>query len=392
MMIDKLAKKETATEHLLQKGKEQGFVTTDDILEAFPEAEGNLGELEEAYARLLGENVDIHDSPEERPEKGRETGVAGTRVAEEEIDLDGIESDDIMDLYLGEVGNIPLLTAEEEVELAGWMKKGQEARRRLAEKKDLTAEEERRLQWEVKEGKIAQERLVNANSRLVVSIAKHYIGRGVPFPDLVQEGNLGLITAVKKFDPTRGYKLSTYATWWIRQAITRAVASQGRNIRLPVHMVENINKLNRASRYLEQKLGRQPTYEELAQELDMPPYKVERLIKLSRQPISLETPVGEGEDSSLGEFVEDKSSFPPSDLALNAALREAIEEALTTLTPREARILRLRFGLHDGHSYTLQEVGEKFGLTRERIRQIEGEALQRLRHPSRSRRFKGFES
>ncbi len=390
-MIDKLANKETATERLLQKGKEQGFVTTDDILEAFPEAEGNLSELEEAYARLLSENVDIHDGLGEESGKGQEVDLASSQVAEEEIDLDGIANDDIMGLYLGEVGNIPLLTAEEEVELAGWVGRGQAARRRLAEEKGLAAGEEKRLGREVEEGKTAQERLVNANSRLVVSIAKHYIGRGVPFPDLVQEGNLGLITAVKKFDPTRGYKLSTYATWWIRQAITRAVASQGRNIRLPVHMVENINRLSRASQHLEQKLGHRPTSEELAQELDMPTYKVERIIRLSRQPVSLETPVGEGEDSSLGEFVEDENSFPPSDVALNAALREAIEEALATLTPREARILRLRFGLHDGHSYTLQEVGEKFGLTRERIRQIEAEALQRLRHPSRSRRFKGFE-
>jgi RNA polymerase primary sigma factor len=240
------------------------------------------------------------------------------------------------------------------------------------------------------EGKAAQEHLVKANSRLVVSVAKKYIGRGVPFLDLIQEGNIGLIRAVNKFDYRRGYKFSTYATWWIRQAVTRAIADQGRTIRVPVHMYEQINKLTRTSRKLVQELGREPTIEEIAEELDISLRKVERIMRVAQRPLSLETPVGEEEDSYLGDFIEDVETVAPVDAASRSLLREELDETLASLTPREVRILQLRFGLVDGYSYTLEEVGRKFGVTRERIRQIEAQALGRLRHPSRSRRLRDY--
>jgi RNA polymerase primary sigma factor len=280
------------------------------------------------------------------------------------------------------------LTAEEEVRLAKRMERGRKARRRLA-RGEVTDNREQ-LAKLVDEGKASQEHLVKANSRLVVSVAKKYIGRGVPFLDLIQEGNIGLIRAVNKFDYRRGYKFSTYATWWIRQAVTRAIADQGRTIRVPVHMYEQINKLTRASRKLVQELGREPTIEEIAGELDVPLRKVERIMRVAQRPLSLETPVGEEEDSYLGDFIEDIETVAPVDAASRSLLREELDETLASLTPREVRILQLRFGLVDGYSYTLEEVGRKFGVTRERIRQIEAQALGRLRHPSRSRRLRDY--
>ncbi len=251
-------------------------------------------------------------------------------------------------------------------------------------------EERERLLWCVRDGQAAQEHLIKANSRLVVSVAKKYVGRGVPFLDLIQEGNIGLIRAVKKFDYRRGYKFSTYATWWIRQAVTRAIADQGRTIRVPVHMYEQINRLTRTSRQLVQELGRDPTTEEIADELKVSPRKVEHIMRVSQRPLSLEMPVGEEEDSYLGDFIEDEDADAPGDAAGQQLLREVIDEIFQSLTPREVRILQLRFGLVDGYCYTLEEVGKKFGVTRERIRQIEAQALSRLRHPSRSRKLRDY--
>jgi RNA polymerase primary sigma factor len=308
-----------------------------------------------------------------------------------DIDLSAIDIDDSISLYLKEIGRIPLLTAEQEVSLAKRMEAGRNAKRRLSKDgKRLSYEKREQLAETVRDGKAAQEHLIKANSRLVVSVAKKYVGRGVPFLDLIQEGNIGLIRAVKKFDYRRGYKFSTYATWWIRQAVTRAIADQGRTIRVPVHMYEQINRLARVSRQLVQELGRDPTMEEIAEGLGVSAKKVERTIKVSQRPLSLEMPVGEEDDSFLGDFIEDNDAPSPTDQASQQLLRDQIDDIFVSLTPREVRILQLRFGLVDGYSYTLEEVGKKFGVTRERIRQIEAQALGRLRHPSRSRKLRDF--
>ncbi|MBR1730056.1 MAG: RNA polymerase sigma factor RpoD [Selenomonadaceae bacterium] len=293
------------------------------------------------------------------------TAADGVKSAEE-IDLtvpEGVTIDDPVRMYLKEIGRVPLLTAQQEVDLAKRMKAGDED---------------------------AQKQLAEANLRLVVSIAKRYVGRGMLFLDLIQEGNLGLIKAVEKFDYTKGYKFSTYATWWIRQAITRAIADQARTIRIPVHMVETINKLIRVSRNLLQKLGRDPTAEEIAEEMDVSVDRVREIMKIAQEPVSLETPIGEEEDSNLGDFIEDQEAPAPAEQASFLLLKEQLEEVLQTLTPRETRVLRLRFGLDDGKARTLEEVGQSFGVTRERIRQIEAKALRKLRHPSRSKKLKDF--
>jgi len=287
------------------------------------------------------------------------------------------------------MARVPLLKAEEEVTLARRFEQGRNARRIL--KEDSCAPEERvRLRAIIHRGEVARDHLIKANTRLVVSIAKRYLGQGVPFLDLIQEGNLGLIKAVEKFDYHRGHRFSTYATWWIRQAITRALADQGRVIRLPVHLSDRIRKVYQIAQQLEQDWGRRPSPEEIAGELSLPPHKVQWMLRVSQRPLSLEKPVGEEEDSELGSFIEDESTPAPTDTAYHHILQEKLEDILTSLTPREARILRLRFGLQDGRSYTLEEVGRKFGLTRERIRQIEHEALDRLRHPSRSRQLRDY--
>ncbi|HDN79951.1 MAG TPA: RNA polymerase sigma factor RpoD [Chloroflexi bacterium] len=373
-------------EHLLSLGRAHGFVTYDDVLEALPDAENNLERLEDIFSVLFEQGIEIDEGPEAAQGK---KGDGKAPVSQEEVDLSQIEVDDTISLYLKEVGRVPLLTAEEEVELAKKMEKGRWAKRRL-DRGVSDPKERKRLEKLVEEGKAAQEHLIKANSRLVVSVAKKYMGRGVPFLDLIQEGNIGLIRAVKKFDYRRGYKFSTYATWWIRQAVTRAIADQGRTIRVPVHMYEQINRLARTVRRLVQELGREPTTEEIAEELGVPPHKVEQIIRVSQRPLSLEMPVGEEEDSYLGDFIEDDDSPSPTDAASRALLREQLEEIFKSLSPREVRILQLRFGLLDGYNYTLEEVGRKFGVTRERIRQIEAQALSRLRHPSRSRKLKDF--
>jgi len=386
--IDRVAK-------LLERAEMQGYLTLDDVLEAFPEAEENLEQLEDVFIYFQDADIEIREDT-----RGEATGkekVKERKRNEEEkeqeetdaLDLSSIPSDDSIGLYLKEMARVPLLTTKEEVKLAKLFEKGQAAQHRLG-KNGHDPEEQRRLERAIDEGRAAREHLIKANTRLVVSIAKKYMGRGVPFLDLIQEGNLGLMKAVEKFDHTRGYRFSTYATWWIRQTITRAIADQGRTIRVPVHMSDRIRRLYKAARRLEQERGRKPTPEEIAEELRLEPRKVRWMLKVSWRPLSLERPVGEEDDSELGSFIEDDNTPPPTQTAYEHLLKEKMEEVLTTLTPREARILRLRFGMQDGRSYTLEEVGQKFSLTRERIRQIEGKALRRLRHPRRSRQLKEY--
>ena len=326
-------------------------------------------------------------------------------VEVEKIDLsvpEGVSVEDPVRMYLNEIGKVPLLSADEEIELAQKMEAGSVAvekipllKERLAETGDEQEKEEiqaeiKALQLDVDRGSDAKKRLAEANLRLVVSIAKRYVGRGMLFLDLIQEGNLGLIKAVEKFDYRKGYKFSTYATWWIRQAITRAIADQARTIRIPVHMVETINKLIRVSRQLLQELGREPTPEEIAEEMKMPVERVREILKISQEPVSLETPIGEEEDSHLGDFIKDDNVPVPADAAAFTLLKEQLEEVLGTLTEREQKVLTLRFGLEDGRARTLEEVGKEFNVTRERIRQIEAKALRKLRHPSRSRKLKDY--
>lgn len=373
--------------HLLKLGREKGFVSYDEVLQVMPEAENDVEQLDDIFASLFEQGISVGQAKEEVPTEEKKD--AAESAEEDEFDLSQIEIDDSISLYLKEIGRVPLLTAAEEVDLAKRMEAGRDSRHRL-DHEQIEWEEREQLLWLVRDGRSAQEHLIKANSRLVVSVAKKYVGRGVPFLDLIQEGNIGLIRAVKKFDYCRGYKFSTYATWWIRQAVTRAIADQGRTIRVPVHMYEQINRLTRTSRQLVQELGRDPTTEEIAEELGVTPRKVEHIMRVSQRPLSLEMPVGEEEDSYLGDFIEDEDADSPQDSAGRQILREVIDEIFQSLTPREVRILQLRFGLVDGYNYTLEEVGRKFGVTRERIRQIEAQALSRLRHPSRSRRLRDY--
>jgi RNA polymerase primary sigma factor len=383
-------------QEVLEKARERGFVTVDEILSALPKVEESLPQVEEILFELQQEGVEIFegDGQPEQVEKHLakvDEDQLEELLGEEELgfDLSEVESDDPMTLYLREIGRYSLLTAEDEVVLAKQREKGEKAAKRL-EKEGMDPDTRDQLQIEVERGKQARDRLIQGNFRLVISIAKQYQGYGVPFLDLIQEGNLGLMRAIDKFDHIRGFKLSTYATWWIRQAVGRAVADYGRNIRLPVHMNERLRRLYRLSQRLEQDLGRKPTTEELAEELGTQPAKIEAMLGLSQDTLSLEMPVGEEQESELGQFIEDEVSPAPDDRASHELLHEDVAEALESLTPRESRILRLRFGLQDGHSYTLEEVGHKFGLTRERVRQIEKHALRRLRHASRSRKLRGY--
>jgi len=379
---------------ILTRAKQQGYLIIDDLLVAIPEAEENMAELEELFIQFVNQGIEVYSSLEEAAEeekKGKALSKDGDK-AEVEIDpfdLSAIAADDTISLYLKEMARVPLLTSSEETILAKTLEKGRKAEREMR-KIHRNSDRADTLRPRIKEGNRAREHLIKANTRLVVSIAKKYMGQGVPFSDLIQEGNLGLMKAVEKFDYRRGYKFSTYATWWIRQAITRALADQGRTIRVPVHMSDRIRKLHQISRQLEQAWGRKPTPEELALEMDLEPSKVRWMLRVSRHPVSLERPVGEEEDSELGNFIEDEDAPTPPDAAYHHLLQEKLEDVLSTLTPREARILRLRFGLQNGRSYTLEEVGKKFGLTRERIRQIEGQALRKLRHPRRSRQLRDY--
>ncbi len=373
---------------LMDKAYAQGFLLTDDIIEAFPKAEEANEQLEELFAFLHGAGIDVYEEKTDVPARSR---ARPRRPEEEEFDLSTISTDDTVGLYLKEMARVPLLTTEQEVDLAKRLERGLMAQKKLDKLNGSAGYKKRaELLGHVEDGRGAREHLIKANTRLVVSIAKKYIGRGVPFLDLIQEGNLGLMKAVEKFDYRRGYRFSTYATWWIRQTITRAIADQGRTIRVPVHMSDRIRRLYKAARQLEQVYGRKPTPEEIAHELNLEPRKVQWMLKVSWRPLSLERPVGEEEDTEFGAFIEDDSTPTPTQSAYQNLLREKVEEVLATLTPREARILRLRFGLQNGRSYTLEEVGQKFGLTRERIRQIEGKALRRLRHPRRSRQLRDY--
>jgi len=376
-----------ALEHLLEIGRERGFVTIDDILGVFPEAERDLDQLEEVYSSLLTAGITYLDEVAEG-EDAADDDLAEIEASQQrdKNDLAQIDADDSVGLYLKEVGRVPLLTAQQEVSLAKRIERGRRARETMA-RGGITEARRSNLRLFIEDGWAAREHLITANSRLVISVAKKYMGRGVPFLDLIQEGNIGLIRAAKKFDYRRGHKFSTYATWWIRQAVTRAIADQGRTIRVPVHMGDQINRLLRTSHQLTQLLGRDPTTEELADALLVTPKKVENMIQVARRPISLETPTDEEEDSVLADFIEDEDSPAPAEVVTKSLLREQLRDVLHTLPPREVRILQLRYGLHDGQSYTLEEVGRKMGVTRERVRQIEAQALSRLRHPSHRRKL-----
>ncbi len=377
-----------ALNQLLTLGRSRGYVTFGEILQFFPEAENDLDRLDEIFAALLEAGIEVTDALEEEgpglelEEEEEETWL------EEELG-ESLESDDTLSLYLKEVGRIPLLTPEEEVALAQRIERGRQAERRLAQG-NLSPEERRRLEEIAADGRAAQDHLILANTRLVISVAKKYVGRGLPLSDLIQEGNIGLIRAVKKFDWRRGHKFSTYATWWIRQAVTRAIADQSRTIRVPVHMGDQINRLLRLQQQLAQELGRDPTVEELAEAMGVPPSRVEQLLQMARQPVSLDMPTDDEEESVLGDFIEDRGMLSPSEAVTQQMLREILHEALATLSPREVRILKLRYGLADGRMYTLEEVGRKLGVTRERVRQIEAQALARLRHPIYARRLREF--
>jgi RNA polymerase primary sigma factor len=380
--------KREAFSALLEKGDYQGYITADDIIAVFPEAEELEDRMERLQAFFRESGIEVFEDHSQIPENLRPEADADEA---ETFDLAAIASDDTVGLYLKEMARVPLLTTEEEVDLAKRIERGRASEAKLAKLNgNITAKKRAEMQSHVQDARAARDHLIKANTRLVVSIAKKYMGRGVPFLDLIQEGNLGLMKAVEKFDYHRGYRFSTYATWWIRQTITRAIADQGRTIRVPVHMSDRIRRLYKVARQLEQDLGRKPTPEEIADGLQVDARKVQWMMRVSWRPLSLESPVGEEEDSELGAFVEDETTPTPTQTAYHNLLRDKIEEVLSTLSPREARILRLRFGLHNGRSYTLEEVGQKFGLTRERIRQIEGKALRRLRHPRRARQLRDY--
>jgi RNA polymerase primary sigma factor len=376
-------------ELLLAKGSEQKYLTYEDILAVLPQVEEDLDGLDRIMATLIEAGIEIR-GPLEQEGAEREPSEEKAEVrADEEAYFDTVEIDDTIGLYLKEVGRVPLLTAEEEVMLAERMEAGETAEERLG-KNGLKARTHDRLDRTARDGKAAREHLIRANSRLVISVAKKYIGRGVPFLDLIQEGNIGLIRAANKFDYKRGHKFSTYATWWIRQAVTRAIADQSRTIRVPVHMGDQINKLLRASHRLTQELGREPTSEELAESLEIPTRKAEEMLRVARRPLSLEMPTDDEGESELGDFIEDEECQAPDDAVSSAMLQEMLKDILQDLPPREVRILQLRYGLVDGETYTLEEVGRKLGVTRERVRQIEAQALSRLRHPTHARRLRDY--
>lgn len=380
--------KREAFARLIEKGDYQGYITTEDIVTVFPETEDAEERMDRLQAFFRGAGIEVYEDISQVPPYMRvETGPDDPYT----FDLSAISSDDTVGLYLKEMARVPLLNIDEEVDLAKRIERGKEAEDRLFKLDgNCPAKERTELQSHVQDARSARDHLIKANTRLVVSIAKRYMGRGVPFLDLIQEGNLGLMKAVEKFDYHRGYRFSTYATWWIRQTITRSIADQGRTIRVPVHMTDRIRRLYKIARQLEQDLGRKPTPEEIGTTMGVDSRKIQWMMRVSWRPLSLESPVGEEENTELGSFVEDESTPTPTQSAYQNLLRDKVEEVLSSLSPREARILRLRFGLQNGRPYTLEEVGQKFGLTRERIRQIEGKALRRLRHPRRARQLRDY--
>ncbi|MCD6344527.1 MAG: sigma-70 family RNA polymerase sigma factor [Anaerolineae bacterium] len=391
--VDSLSEENSGEEYLVALGYERGYITYEDILKVFPEAEEDIERLDEIISSLMQGGIVVGGPGEKRPAAlyARKNEAEAEKANGTEQDIyRAIEVDDTIGLYLKEIGKVPLLIAEEEVSLAKRMEAGQKAMQKLQSNRIKNPDKLDELQLIRYDGLAAREHLIRANSRLVISVAKKYIGRGVPFLDLIQEGNIGLIRATNKFDYKRGHKFSTYATWWIRQAVTRAIADQSRTIRVPVHMGDQINKLLRVSHKLTQRLGRDPMPEELAAELDIPLRKVEQMIDVARRPLSLEMPTDNEENSTLGDFVEDADIPAPPDEVSSTMLREILLDILTDLPPREVKILQMRYGLVDGQTYTLEEVGKKMGVTRERVRQIEAQALSRLRHPTHARRLRDF--
>ena len=386
---------------LFVKGKKKGKLDSSELSEVLDEMDLDSDQMDHIYDSLeqvgieVGSEEFLVDLPDDsEPPMEEIAGIEEEELVDPNTLVDSFNIDDPVRMYLKEIGKVPLLTADEEVDLATAMTAGHNAQDRLEAAKEageeIPAEEMARLQEDITAGEAAKKALAEANLRLVVSIAKRYVGRGMLFLDLIQEGNLGLIKAVEKFDYTKGYKFSTYATWWIRQAITRAIADQARTIRIPVHMVETINKVIRVSRQLLQELGHDPSPEEISEEMGMPVDKVREILKIAQEPVSLETPIGEEEDSHLGDFIPDEGASEPSEAASFTLLKEQLVEVLSTLTPREEKVLKLRFGIEDGRTRTLEEVGKEFNVTRERIRQIEAKALRKLRHPSRSKKLKDF--
>lgn len=408
MMFTVMATKEELRSQLIEQARQKGTISYDEILAVFPEAERDLALLDDLMDELLDAGVDVASSTagsntlfdSRSDENAPENGYSNDFNDEDELEIDAswmidsnlvedagyqqaLDSDDVVGLYLKEAGRVPLLTADEEVSLAKRMEAAVEARAQLEEYGDqLPLDDVYTLKDIVTDGELAQEHLVRANARLVISVAKKYIGRGVPFLDLIQEGNIGLIRATNKFEYQRGHKFSTYATWWIRQAVSRAVADQGRTIRVPVHMGDQLNRMRRVQMKLTQDLGREPTIDELADGMETTPDKVENLLEIARRPVSLETPIDDEGDSTFGDFVEDVNSPAPAEEVATNLLHEQLTAALDRLPDREAQILRLRYGLADGRVYTLEEVGQEIGVTRERVRQLEAQALNRLRQSS----------
>lgn len=380
---------EKTIETLLDRADTQGYLTIEDLMEVFPEGDDDMEALSALMINLRKQGVEFLDqeSIDQELSGDDEDDDDNRKLA----NLEYVGADDTVGLYLKEMSRVPLLSVEEEQNLAKRIEASRTARLELTSStKHISDEQRLQLEMIVRDGEQAWEHLIKANTRLVVSVAKKYLGRGVPFLDLIQEGNMGLMKAVMKFDYTRGFRFSTYATWWIRQAITRSIADQGRTIRIPVHMIDRIRELYKVSHQLEQDLGRKPFATEIAKEMNVNIRKVQWMMRISWLPLSLESPVGDEEDSELGMFVEDDLTPSPMEVTFKSMLRDKIDEVLNTLSPREARILRMRFGLDDGRSYTLEEVGQKFGLTRERIRQIEGKALRQLRHPHKARQLKDY--
>ena len=386
---------------MLSRGKKKGKLDANEVSDVLDEMDLESEQMDKIYDSLeaLGIEVgsedflvDLNDDIEPPMEEIVE--IEEEELVDPNTLVDSFNIDDPVRMYLKEIGRVPLLSADEEIVLATAMSAGRAAQARLNEAAEngetIDPEELAQLQKDIKTGNKSKQKLAEANLRLVVSIAKRYVGRGMLFLDLIQEGNLGLIKAVEKFDYTKGYKFSTYATWWIRQAITRAIADQARTIRIPVHMVETINKVIRVSRQLLQQLGHDPSPEEISAEMGMPVDKVREILKIAQEPVSLETPIGEEEDSHLGDFIPDEGASEPSEAASFTLLKEQLVDVLSTLTPREEKVLKLRFGIEDGRTRTLEEVGKEFNVTRERIRQIEAKALRKLRHPSRSKKLKDF--
>ncbi len=385
---------------LIERGKKKGNLSSSELMDVLEDMDLESDQMDKIYDTLENLGIDTvgEDYLPDLPDDVDPPLENIEEISEEDMDtsamMDSFGTDDPVRMYLKEIGKVNLLSSDEEIQLAQSMDAGNAAKSQLEELKaageEIPGEVLDELNKAIKKGERAKQRLAEANLRLVVSIAKRYVGRGMQFLDLIQEGNLGLIKAVEKFDYTKGYKFSTYATWWIRQAITRAIADQARTIRIPVHMVETINKVIRVSRQLLQELGHDPTPEEIAKEMALPVERVREILKIAQEPVSLETPIGEEEDSHLGDFIPDEDASEPAEAASFTLLKEQLVEVLSTLTPREEKVLKLRFGIEDGRTRTLEEVGKEFNVTRERIRQIEAKALRKLRHPSRSKKLKDF--